>query len=129
MGQATREVLHRPFEPARETGKLPLPNQLGGKLVNQALMARCCLLADMSSNRQAAHTQSTVSVTQDTKDAWNPNILVPPTTPEGTMSLELFHAACNSMVSRRLPPVRCQSQAKITDNAVTPSTNTQKDCW
>src|SRR5215467_2211903 len=102
---------------------------MDGNAANQALMARFCLLADMSSNRQAAHTQSTVSVTQDTKDAWNPNILVPPTAPEGTMSLELFHAACNSMVSRRLPPVRCQSQAKTTDNAVTPNTNTQKDCW
>jgi hypothetical protein len=110
-----------------EAERITVASTISDYPVYQASIPQCGPLLDMSSKKQAAHTQSTASVIQDTSEAWNPNVSAPLVTPEGTMSLELFQAECNSMVSSRLPPARCQSQARITDNPVTPMTNTQKD--
>src|SRR5262249_60438066 len=69
--------------------------------------------------KYAAQTHSTATVSQPTSEAPSPNVFVPPSTGDGTMSLELFTAACSSMVSNRLPSVFAYSHATATDIAVT----------
>ena len=59
----------------------------------------------MCVRKYRAHIHRSVTVSHATIDAFKPNMFVPPGTADGTMSLELFTAACISMTSRKLPLV------------------------
>jgi len=60
----------------------------------------------MRQRKYAAATHNSVAVIHATSDVLKANGLVAPGTAEGTMSLVLFTAACNSITRSRLPPVQ-----------------------
>src|SRR5271163_3883951 len=99
------------FAPIDVTGKVPVHPATSTVFV-QVLIAFVVLPSvcfRISFRKYAAEAQSSASEIHEMRDAWNPNVSVPPRTPDGTMSFELLIAACSSMVKSTLPLVRAYS--------------------
>src|SRR5690242_21448258 len=101
-------VLHRPVEPAGLTGKSALVARLAAStvFVQVVRMVLPSVRFRRFDKKYVAQAHNSTSAIHEMRDACNPNVSVPPRTPEGTMSFELLIAACSSIVRNKLPLVR-----------------------
>src|SRR5439155_16548623 len=83
---------------------------------------------DMTTRRYAATIHRSETVSQATSEVLSARGFVAPGTADGTMSLVLLTAACNSITRSRLPWARQYSHAAATDNAVTCNRYSGNDC-